>query len=203
MDVSSLLIFAGALAVVAGSPGPSVAALVTRVLTNGYRSALPFVAALWLGEAIWLALAVYGLAAIAETFHVVFVAIKYIGVAYLLYLAWKMWFAPSNVTGDSLPRDQSPIKMFTAGIAITLGNPKVMVFYMALLPTIIDLNAVSALQWGELTLITVAVLMVTDLAWVGLATRARVFLTSARAVRATNRASATVMAGAATLIATR
>lgn len=203
MDVSSLLIFAGALAVVAGSPGPSVAALVTRVLTNGYRSVLPFVAALWLGEAIWLALAVYGLAAIADTFHVVFVIIKYVGVAYLLYLAWKMWFAPSHVAEDSLPHNQSAGKMFAVGIAITLGNPKVMVFYMALLPTIIDLNSISTLQWGELTLTTIAVLMITDLSWVGLATRARKFLKSRRAVRATNRASATVMAGAAALIAAR
>lgn len=203
MDISSLLIFAGALAVVAGSPGPSVAALVTRVLTHGYRSVLPFAAALWLGEAIWLALAVYGLAAIAETFHLVFVVIKYLGVAYLLYLAWQMWFAPSHVADEDMPRNRSPGKMFAAGLAVTLGNPKVMVFYMALLPTIIDLQAISTARWAELTLVTIVVLMATDLAWVGLASRARSLLKSRRAVRAANRSSATIMAGAAALIAGR
>lgn len=203
MDISSLLIFAGALAVMAGAPGPSVATLVARVLTHGYRNVLPFVAALWLGEAIWLAFAVGGLAAIAHTFHWLFVAIKYIGVAYLLYLAWHMWTAPADVSGDTVPRAQSPTRMFMAGITITLGNPKVMMFYMALLPTIIDVQAVTTLAWLELTLTLVAVLMITDLSWVALAARARGWLTSARAVRATNRAGATVMAGAAAFIAAR
>lgn len=203
MDISSLLVFAAALAVAAGSPGPSVAALVTRVLTHGYRNALPFAAALWLGEILWLALAIFGLAALAETFHVVFVSIKYLGVAYLLYLAWQMWFAPCDVVDDTLPRERSALNMFAAGMAVTLGNPKVMVFYMALLPTIIDLHAIGSWQWAELTLVTVAVLMVVDLAWVGLASRARTFLTSRRAVRAANRSSAAIMAGAAAFIAAR
>lgn len=203
MDLSSLLIFAGALAVMAGSPGPSVATLVARVLTHGYRSVLPFAAALWLGEAIWLAFAVGGLVAIAQTFHWLFVALKYIGVAYLLYLAWHMWTAPTDVSEDAVPRAQSPARMFMAGITITLGNPKVMMFYMALLPTIIDLQAVTALAWFELTLTLVAVLMITDLSWIALATRARALLTSARAMRAANRTGATVMAGAAAFIAAR
>ncbi|HTB90905.1 MAG TPA: LysE family transporter, partial [Steroidobacteraceae bacterium] len=94
MTAANLLVFALALIVAAGSPGPSIAALVARVLTHGFREVLPFLAAMWLGEALWLGCAVAGLAVIARTLGVVFVAIKLIGVAYLLYLAWKMWFAP-------------------------------------------------------------------------------------------------------------
>lgn len=203
MDPSSLLIFAGALAVVAGAPGPSVATLVARVLTHGYRNVLPFVAALWLGEAIWLAFAVGGLVAIAQTFHLLFVVIKYVGVAYLLYLAWHMWFAPAEVPDEAVPRAQSPVRMFLAGITVTLGNPKVMMFYMALLPTIIDLQQVTLTAWAELTTTLVLVLMATDLSWVALATRARAWLRTARAVRIGNRAGAAVMAGAAGLIAAR
>ena len=60
MDVSSLLIFAGALLVAAGSPGPSIAALVARVLSGGLRDVLPFLLAMWIGEAVWLTLAVFG-----------------------------------------------------------------------------------------------------------------------------------------------
>ena len=73
---------------------------------------------------------------------VVFVAIKFIGVAYLLFLAWKMWFAPTQVSKDELPSGQSPWRLFGAGLAVTLGNPKIMVFYLALLPTIVDLDRV-------------------------------------------------------------
>jgi len=60
MTLSNLLVFALALMVAAGSPGPSVAALVARVLTNGFRDVLPFLAAMWLGEALWLGCAVAG-----------------------------------------------------------------------------------------------------------------------------------------------
>src|SRR3954471_11842586 len=103
MDISSLLIFAGVLAVAAGSPGPSIAALVARVLTRGPRDVLPFLVAMWVGEAIWLSLAVLGLAVIAETFHLLFAVIKYAGATYLLYLAWKMWQAPVATKTEGLP----------------------------------------------------------------------------------------------------
>ncbi|RAS25760.1 LysE family translocator [Paraburkholderia bryophila] len=203
MTVSALLVFAVALIVVAGTPGPSVAALVARVLTNGFRDVLPFLAAMWLGEALWLTCAVAGLAVLARSFGMLFVVLKFAGVAYLLFLAWKMWRAPANVAGDDLPRGQSPWRMFVAGLLVTLGNPKIMMFYLALLPTIIDLSRVGTLAWLELTLTMLFVLMTADFAWALLATRARKLLTTRRAVRISNRASATVMASVAAAIATR
>lgn len=203
VDLASLLLFAGALLVAAGSPGPSIAALVARVLTGGWRGVLPFIAAMWIGEAIWLSLAVWGLAAIAESLHLLFLVIKYLGVAYLLYLAWRMWFAPAELREDALPQARSAGKLFAAGMAVTLGNPKIMIFYLALLPAIIDLKAVSLVGWLELTATMLVVLAAIDLVWAGVAAQARRVLRSPRAVRATNRVSATVMAGAAAAIASR
>jgi len=201
MTIANLLVFTLALIVAAGSPGPSVAALVARVLTNGLRDVLPFLAAMWLGEALWLGCAVAGLAVVARTLGVVFVAIKLIGVAYLLYLAWKMWFAPTQVSKGEMPSASSPWRMFGAGLTITLGNPKIMVFYLALLPTIVDLDRVGATAWLELTAVTLIVLMSVDFAWALLAVRARRLLTSRKAVKIANRTSATMMAGAAAVIA--
>lgn len=201
MTLANLLVFALALCVAAGSPGPSVAALVARVLTNGLRDVLPFLAAMWLGEALWLGCAVAGLAVVARTFGVVFLAIKLIGVAYLLFLAWKMWFAPTEVSKSELPSGQSAWRMFGAGLTVTLGNPKIMVFYLALLPTIVDLDRVGGTAWLELTGVTLLVLMTVDLAWALLAVRARRMLTSRKAVKIANRAGATMMAGAAAVIA--
>ena len=203
MALSGLFVFALALIVAAGTPGPSIAALVARVLTNGFRDVLPFLAAMWLGEAVWLTCAVAGLAVLAHTFGMVFIALKFIGVAYLLFLAWKMWFAPTDVDNGTLPRGQSPWRMFAAGLMVTLGNPKIMVFYLALLPAIIDLSRVGTVAWLELTLTMLAVLMAVDFGWALLAARARKLLTSRRAVRIANRTSATMMAGAAAAIATR
>jgi threonine/homoserine/homoserine lactone efflux protein len=201
MTLTNLLVFALALCVAAGSPGPSIAALVARVLTNGLRDVLPFLAAMWLGEALWLSCAVAGLAVVARTLGVVFLAIKLIGVAYLLFLAWRMWFAPTEVSRGELPSGQSAWRMFGAGLTVTLGNPKIMVFYLALLPTIVDLDRIRGAAWLELTAVTLVVLMTVDLAWALLAVRARRLLTSRKAVKIANRASATMMAGAAAVIA--
>jgi threonine/homoserine/homoserine lactone efflux protein len=200
MDLPALLIFAGALLVAAGSPGPSVAALVARVIARGWRDVLPFAAAMWLGEALWLTLAVCGLAALAQALHGAFLVIKYLGAAYLLYLAWRMWSAPVAVNPESpTPRFGSSVRMFLAGLAVTLGNPKIMVFYLALLPTIIDLAGITLIAWLELTGTMLMILAVIDLGYIVLAARARRLLRSPRALRLANRTSATLLGAAATL----
>ena len=203
MTLASLSIFAGALLIAAGSPGPSIAALIARVLSRGARDVFPFLLAMWLGEMVWLSCAVLGLAAIAETFHFIFVAIKWIGVAYLLFLAYKMWTAPADTSGGLLPEAGSGRKLFFAGLTVTLGNPKIMMFYVALLPTIIDINAVTLSGWAELVAVMFAVLIFVDLAWVLFAPKARQLLRSSRAVKIANRTSAGLMAGAAAAIAAK
>lgn len=204
MSPVSLLAFAGALIIAAGAPGPSVAALVSRVLTRGAGEVLPFVLAMWFGECIWISLAVFGLSAIAHSFEHLFHAIKYAGVAYLLFLAWKMWSAPTDREGQGTAVPPSaPSRMFLAGLAVTLGNPKIMVFYLALLPTIIDLGNVTLLGWSALMATAVGVLFLVDMAWIALAARARRFLMSRRAVSIVNRSSSAIMAGAAVAMAAR
>ena len=203
MDLTSLVIFAGALFVAAGSPGPSVAALVARVVSKGSRDVMPFLAAMWIGEGIWLSMAVFGLAIVAQTFHFAFLVLKWAGVAYLCLLAYRMWTAPVSVEESDLPRAESPWKMFAAGLAVTLGNPKIMMFYMALLPTIIDLASVTVIGWLELTVAMALVLMAVDLAWVAAAVQARRIIRSPRAMRIANRVSASIMGGAAAAIASR
>ena len=202
MDISALLVFAGALFLAAGSPGPSIAALVARVLTKGIRDVLPFLAAMWLGEAIWLTLAVVGLTTIAATLQPLFLALKWGGIAYLLYLAWKMWTTdPSE--GEVLPERRSALRMFGAGIAVTLGNPKIMLFYVALLPAIIDMRSVSVTGWAELTLTMFVVLALVDVVWALLADQGRRLMRDRRTVKLVNRGSAALMATAAAAIAAR
>ena len=114
-----------------------------------------------------------------------------------------MWTAPTATDGDALPEAGSAGKLFFAGLTVTLGNPKIMMFYVALLPTIIDLNAVTLTGWAELVAVMLAVLIVVDLAWVLFAAKARQFLRSPRAVRIANRTSAGLMAGAAAAVAAK
>lgn len=203
MSFSGLAVFALALAVAAGSPGPSIAALVARVMSRGVSDVLPFLAAMWVGEVVWITAAVAGLSAVAQTFASLFVALKFAGVAYLLVMAWSMWRAPVEPGGADLPAAREPWRMFAAGLLTTLGNPKIMVFYVALLPTLVDVGNIGVAGWAELCTIAVVVLAVVDGVWAFAAERARDVLRSRRAVRIANRTSASVMAGAALAIATR
>jgi threonine/homoserine/homoserine lactone efflux protein len=203
MDFGALLLFAGALLLNAGTPGPSVAALVARVVTRGPGSVLPFLAAMWIGEGLWLTAAVLGLSYVAQTCHWAFVILKYAGVAYLVYLAYRMWTASANLEGRTIPEADSAWALFGSGMAVTLGNPKVTGFYLALLPSIVDLAHISIIGWTELTVVMLAVLIAVDLAWVSTASYARDWLRSARAVRIANRVGGTAMGGAAVAIASK
>lgn len=203
MTLVALGLFAGALLLNAGSPGPSVVALVAQVLARGARAVLPFLAAMWIGEAAWLAAAVAGLSALAERLHEVFVVVKWAGVLYLLWLAVGLWRSPNAAAPADETADGGGWRMFATGLSLTLGNPKIMVFYLALLPSLIDVAHIDLVGWAELTIVQIAVMALVDLSWVGVAGRARRFLASPRAVRATRRAGALAMGGAAAAIAAR
>jgi threonine/homoserine/homoserine lactone efflux protein len=151
MTPLSVTIFAGALLLNAATPGPSVAALVSRVITSGWRGVIAFIAAMWVGEVIWLSMAMAGLTMLAQAFQSIFHIIKWLGCAYLCWLAFKMWRQPVGEAKHELPRRPSALSMFGAGMAVTLGNPKIMVFYVALLPSLIDLSSVEFCQWATLS----------------------------------------------------
>ncbi|MCX5494980.1 LysE family translocator [Kaistia dalseonensis] len=204
LSISGLLIFAAALFVAAFSPGPGIAAILARVLGRGRHGAVAFTAGMAIGDVVWLSFAVLGLAMLAQTFHEVFTVIKYAGAAYLLYIAYKMWTAPARppaLVADQ--RRESTLRLFLAGLAVTMGNPKTMIFYLALLPNIVDLTRVDGLAFAELAVVTLGVLALVFGFYIVLALRARQLITSPKAVRLVNRGSSAVMAGAAVAIATR
>ena len=99
--------------------------------------------------------------------------------------------------------DVKRVRLFLAGLAVTMGNPKVMVFYLALLPNIIDLASVTVWGWVELSLVVLGVLAIVFGAYVALAARTRQLFTSPRAMRMVNRGSGAVMASAAVAIAAK
>lgn len=187
MNPEALLVFAGALFVAAASPGPGIAALVARVLGRGTAGAVAFTAGLAIGDVVWLAVAVAGMSALAQAFGGVFLVLKYAGAAYLLFLAWKLWTAPPQIReGAEPPRPDPSWRLFLGGLAVTLGNPKVIVFYLALVPNLIDVTAMTVLGFAELAAVLLGVLALVFGFYILLAARARRFLTSPRAVRAVN-----------------
>ena len=203
MPLETLFLFAATLFLVAVYPGALVLALVARVLETGWRSVLPFLFAIWIGEAIWLCAAVLGLAAVAANFETVFTLIKFLGIAYLAWLAASMWRRPVATSAAGLPESRSPGKLFFAGLALSLGSPEIMIFYLALLPSLIEMSAVTPLAVTKLLGVMLGVLALVDLSWVFFANRLRRFLQTPRLVRLTNKVSAGMMACAATFLALR
>lgn len=204
MDLAALVLFAGTLLVAAASPGPGIAALVAQVVGKGPEGATSFAAGLIVGDLVWLAVAILGLAVVAQTFHEVFLVIKYAGAGYLVYLAYRMWTAPVDARDiAAAPRRDGRARLFLAGLAVTLGNPKVVAFYLALLPSLIDLARVGLLGYVELAGISVVILTAVFGVYAVAAARARALFRSTRAMRLLNRTGGTVMAGAAVVVATK
>jgi len=204
LDPAALAVYAGALFVAAATPGPGIAAIVARVLGKGPRGVVAFSTGVAMGDIVWLSFAIDGLAVLAQTFQPVFLAVKYLGAAYLLYLAWKLWSTPPldpAAIGDQ--RSDKPLRLFLGGLSVTLGNPKVMIFYTALLPNLVDLDRVSVASFGELCLATLSVLALVFSGYIILAARARHLFTSPNALTLINRGSGTIMAGAAVAIAAK
>jgi len=204
MDITGLFVFTTTLFIAAASPGPGIAAIVARVLGRGTTGAVAFTAGVALGDVVWLTFATVGLAALANAFHEVFLAIKWAGIAYLLFMAWKLWTAPVALAKiDVNSTSEHPLKLFLGGLAVTMGNPKVMVFYLALLPTLLDLSVLTWVGYAELVAAILGVLTVVFGGYILLAVRARRLFQSPKAIRILNRGTGAVMAGAAVAIATR
>ena len=198
----TLTAFAVVFAFAAASPGPAVAAVLARVIAKGSSGMVFFVLGLMLGDLIWLSAAVFGLAALAALFQPLFLVLKYLGAAYLLFLAWKLWHAPAIAASAEPVRGQG-VRLFGGGLLLAMGNPKTMLFYLALLPTLIDLPSLNTVGFAELAAVVAVVFVAVFTAYVVLAVQARRVFTSPRAIRLVNRTSGVAMAGAAAAVAVR
>lgn len=200
MNPLDFLPYAIALAIAAAIPGPGIAACVGKALGAGFRPAVWFATGLVLGDLTYLTLAVLGLSAIAAAFSGIFVVVKVLGAAYLAYLAWSFWRAGIDPEKVETHKGNGAWASMLGGYAVTLGNPKTIIFYMALLPTVVDLETVTPERFGWLVIATIVVLYAVVVPYVALAARARDFLRNPRALKLLNRGAAGAMAGAAAFI---
>jgi len=205
MSLWSLLSLTLAISIAAAVPGPTIVTLVARVLARGPAGIAPLVVGLILGDLVWLACSVFGAVALATEAHQVMVMLKYLGAAYLAYLAVKMWTAPATALDAAAPA--SPLRRgwrgVFGGLSIGLSNPKTMLFYLALVPNLIDMSSLRFGGFAGLCAIVTPALTLVFGSYVVLAGRARGLFRSARAMRMVNRGSGAVIAGAAVAVATK
>lgn len=191
--------------VAVATPGPGIAAVIARGLARGSAGAPAFIAGFVAGDLVWFAAAALGLSALAQTAHAAFTVLKYAGAAYLLVLAYKLWTTPARPLAD-VPDgtlDQTPWELFLGSMTLTLGNPKPMLFFIALLPTVVPLGSLKLDGYLEIAAAIAVVLPATLTVYVLIAARARRWVRSARANQLINRGSGTLMAAAAVAVATR
>src|SRR5512145_2127619 len=206
MTLGSTLAFVIAVFVLGVTPGPAVAATIARGLTTGFWSAAALHLGVVLGDLVLLSLAIFGMAAVAQAMGELFFVVKIIGAAYLVVLGCTLWtpepIDPAAPADRAAPSRQTGRNVF-AGLVITLGNPKAIIFYAAFLPTFVDLRQVGAGDIAVIAAVVVIVLTITNLSYAALATRARDLLRSRRAMRTLNRTAGTMMVGAGIVVATR
>jgi threonine/homoserine/homoserine lactone efflux protein len=199
MDLFTLSAFTVAYLIALIVPGPGVAAIVARALGGGFKSAMPMVFGILAGDLVYFLFAVFGLAAIATYFSPVFVIVRWAGAAYLLYIAWKFWTVKPG-SEQMKPKKEDAMKTFLAGFSLTMGNPKTIVFYLAILPTVVPLGDMNPVAFFELTAIVVICLLIVGCAYAGLAAAARDMFRSEKALMRLNKTAGAMMAGAAGLV---
>jgi threonine/homoserine/homoserine lactone efflux protein len=203
MPLSSLLAYGFALFVVALIPGPGITALVARALGAGRSESLAMGLGLILGDMVFLTAAVLGLAVVAQTFGTVFLLIKIAGALYLLWIAFKIWTSGLVRQDMQVTTTHSLLHAFASGLFVTLGNPKAMLFYMALVPTLVDLAALTWPGYGVLLAVTFLVLLAVVVPYCLLAAKARDLLREPSGLKLLNRSAAVILAATAIFILIR
>ena len=186
------------------TPGPGVFALLGRTIAFNARSCIPLALGMALSDIVYLVLACFGLATIAENWNGVFLAIRLVGAAYLIYLGWKMWTAPVEIVLENNYRAPHgwPASVLQ-GLLISASNPKVILFYIAFLPTFMDLSTLQINDIAIAAALTMLALMSGLMFIAYSAGHAKQIFRSNKSLRRLNRIAGTMMAGAGVYLASR
>ncbi|GAB4342753.1 MAG: LysE family translocator [Cyanophyceae cyanobacterium] len=193
LTVGTLVALFGAIAALAAVPSLSVLTVSARSASLGFFHGALTTAGIVLGDLIFIAIAVWGLAFFAEQFSPLFIVIKGFGGLYLLWLGYQLW--------ELIPVDNQAIKPDQAswassllmGLSITLGDQKAILFYFGFFPAFLNLATLTVLDW--ITVMAIAAIAVgsVKLAYAYLADRARSRIRP-KFHRLLNRIAATVLA---------
>ncbi|MCW8914819.1 MAG: LysE family translocator [Magnetovibrio sp.] len=202
MTFESAIVFFLAVFVFGITPGPGVFALLARALVKGARACFALLLGMVISDILYLIAACLGLATIATHWGEIFTVIRFIGAAYLIYLGWKMWKAPVDLSTNSPQDEQSGFGLsFGQGFLISASNPKVILFYIAFLPSFMDLSALSLGDIALASILTFIALMSGMMLIAIFAAKARVWFKSEQAMKRLNRGAGSIMMGAGAFLA--
>lgn len=184
MTGGSLAAYAGALAVLAATPGPVVAALIARSATGGVRAAVPLAAGVAVGDVAWPLAAMLGVGAVSAAWAGFLTVLRCVGAAILVWmgvsLVRKAGALAAAAGGPAQGRGWSE---FAAGLSVIAGNPKAILFYAGVLPGFFDFRTLGWLDVAVICLVSAAVPFLCNLGWAALFARARRWLADPTAMR--------------------
>ncbi|MXQ08199.1 LysE family transporter [Alphaproteobacteria bacterium GH1-50] len=180
-------LYAGALLILFLTPGPVWVALTARALSGGFNAAWPLAFGVVVGDVLWPLLAILGVTWIVSVFSGFMTVLTWVAsLVFLTMGALLIRNRDKSIASDSRLTRPGMWAGFLAGMAVILGNPKAILFYMGVLPGFFDLTA---LTWGDIAIICFLSFIVPLLGNLSLAVfigRARRLLTSPRALKRTN-----------------
>jgi threonine/homoserine/homoserine lactone efflux protein len=154
MSFEAAVTFFVSIFIFAITPGPGVFAILAKAMVEGPKKCIMMALGMVASDLLYLQLACFGLATIADNWSDIFLIIRYLGAGYLIYLGYKMItaFTHNQPISNQQKSQQTPLTSFSHGFLISASNPKVILFYVSFLPTFIDLTR---LHGSDLILISV------------------------------------------------
>jgi threonine/homoserine/homoserine lactone efflux protein len=198
IPLHNFLVYCALYVVAIAVPGPGIVSIVARALSSGFRATIPACLGTAIGDLILMTLSAFGLALAAQAMGQMFVIVKIAGGLYLIYLGYKYWTTKVSDVAEVVP--ESAGRGFLTQLGITLSNPKAIAFFVALLPSAIELDRLNWLGYLELATATLILIPAVTMAYAGLAARLKNFVASAKARRRVNKGAGVVMAGAGIVI---
>jgi threonine/homoserine/homoserine lactone efflux protein len=186
-------------------PSVSVLAVTARAAAFGFTHGLFTALGIVVADILFILVAVYGLALIAEMMGDQFRLIQYIGAAYLIWLGISLWRAETKARAANSVQQSSWSSSFLTGLLITLGDQKAILFYLGFFPAFIDLSKMTPADTLIIVLIAILGVGGAKLVYAFLADRASVMFQDSRALRGINILAACIMiaVGIALLLKTR
>lgn len=169
------------------TPGPVWVALTARALSGGFRAAWPLAVGVTLGDLLWPFLAILGMSWVLSTFDGVMAVMRWVACATFLVMgATIIRNADKTIGTDSRLTRPGMLAGFLAGVAVIIGNPKAILFYMGMLPGFFDIRSLTPIDIAIICAISMAIPLAGNLALAWFIGRARDLLTSPAALRRTN-----------------
>jgi threonine/homoserine/homoserine lactone efflux protein len=196
MAISTLFAFALTFFVFAACPGPDNFTIFTRTISGGLRAGFAYGLGTVTGILVFLTLGVAGLSYAADALAPFMATIRVAGALYLVWMGLSLWFSKPAATpnGDRLAPSRASLgRTYLTGVALNLGNPKMPLFYLAILPNVAGRNLGLGGDF-ELVAVILMVEMIVIGSYAGLAVKARALAGGATFMRRLNRAAGSVMA---------